>query len=533
MKSKLIILFVVGCAWAGIAQDDSSASTNAPATSAAPATTPTADTPPIATSTAKPEPNTLIPLVQFVDVPLTAAIENLARQANLNYILDPRLNYGQPGPDGKIMAQPNISIRWENLTAEQALYALLNNYDLVLVEDPKTKIARISPKDPAAPDPLVTKVIQLKYASPSNIVTSVQSGLSDKRSRVVTDVRTSQLVVVATEKELVAVEEMIMRLDTPTKQVLIEARLLETSRRPSSVKGVDWSGTLKAQQVRFGNNVDAGEGGRYSHTVTYPTNAVFGGFDILHSYGPNNLINNPNLLWDTAKGFNPATAFLDADGLSAVLSFLNADSDTRILSTPRTITLDNVPATLSVTRTYPIINVSAGTANTAGGSSITYSNLGTILNVTPRISANDCIELKVSPEVSSRAGTETKVAGNLKFDVDLFDLRRFETQVLIPSGNTLVIGGLMSDETGKDYTKVPILGDVPLLGMAFRHESKSQNQRNLIVFITPTIVKDSDFQPTSTDFLKNPVPTDTQTHIKIWDSGKPLDWTKPFRRQTD
>jgi len=97
---------------------------------------------------------------------VTDAIKNLARQAGLNYIMDPAISFGQIGPDGKPIPQPSVSIRWENVTAEQALNALLNTYKLQLIEEPKTKIARITIKDPAAPDPLVTRIIQLKFANP-------------------------------------------------------------------------------------------------------------------------------------------------------------------------------------------------------------------------------------------------------------------------------------------------------------------------------------------------------------------------------
>src|ERR1017187_10530942 len=149
----------------------------------------------------------VIPLIVMDDVALTDAIQNLARQANLNYLLDPAINFGQPGPEGKPV-QPHVSIRWENVSAQQALLALLNNYNLQLVEDPKTDIARITTKDPAAPPTLVTKIIQLKFASPSNTVAAVQSLLMDKRSKVMPDNRTSQLVVVSTENEMNDIEKM-------------------------------------------------------------------------------------------------------------------------------------------------------------------------------------------------------------------------------------------------------------------------------------------------------------------------------------
>jgi type IV pilus assembly protein PilQ len=471
---------------------------------AAPATTITETT--VVTVTTNSEPDAVvIPTIVMDEVPLTDAIKNLARQAGLNYILDPKVSFGPAGPDGKPVI-PNISIRWEKVTAQQALTTLLTTYSLQLVEDPKTHIARITVRDPAAPDPLVNKIIQLKYASPSNMMVAVATMVDGKRSKVMGDIRTSQLVVVATEKEFEAVDKMVASLDTPTKQVLIEARLLETSMNPSTVKGLDWTGTLQAQHLAFGNNlqskpVTSGE------SANQPLSSLW-----------------PKMMFDTAKGFNPATAFLDADGLNAVFSFINQNSEARVISAPRTVTLDNEPATLSVTRATPIINVTAGTANTTGGSQITYTNLGIILHVTPRISANNFVNLSVQPEVSRVFDTVTKVVNGSTSQADEYDIRKIDTQVMIPSGHTLVLGGLVQDDTRTSNTKVPLMGDIPGLGHLFRSDSKSRQKNNLLVFITPTIVQDEDFQPTKSTFLKTPMGTIEDKPWSAWDSGKPVDW---------
>jgi len=460
------------------------------------------------------QPGAVIPLIVMDDVPLTDAIKNLARQAGLNYILDPKVAFGQPGPDGRPIPQPSVSIRWENVSAGQALSALLGTYNLQLVEDPKSKIARVTVKDPAAPDPLVTRVLQLKYASPTNIVNAVQSALIDKRSRVVPDVRTSQLVVLATEKELADLEPMVESLDTPTRQVLIEARLLETSMNPKTTKGMDWSGTLQGQHLAFGNNLQ-----------TPPA---------ISSVNPVLATDWPKMLFDTAHGFNPATAFLDADGVNAVFSFLNTYAEAKVISSPRTVTLDNEPARIEVVRASPIIQITPGSVQTAGGSSITYTNLGVILHVTPRISANNLINLKVIPEVSRIFDTVTKLVsvgtgGTGQYQADEYDIRKIETRVLIPSGNTLVLGGLVQDDIRSGSTKVPILGDIPVMGYLFRSDSKSRQKSNLMVFVTPTIVEDSDFHPTHSKFLKEtPIPTSDELdgEWSSWDSGKPRDWSQ-------
>jgi type II secretory pathway component GspD/PulD (secretin) len=473
-----------------------------------------------------------IPLIQFQDVPITTAIENLSRQAGINYLLDPKIGYGQPDANGQIKTEPTLSIRWENITAEQALLALLDNYGLQLIKDRQTGIARVTVKDPTAPPALVTRVVQLKYSSVSNMIDSVQAALIDKRSRVLADTRTSQMVVVATQPEQDGVDTLVSQLDKPTRQVLIETKLVEISSNPSTSKGVDWSGTLGAQHVGFGNNLLVNQptfapGAQFQQLVS---STLSGG--VLTS--SNALLNSQqlsplSLVANTASGFG-SIGFLNADGVSAVISFLNQSSDAQVVSTPRVVTLDNEMATISVTRAFPVINVTASTANTTGGSSITYSNIGTVLQVTPRISANDYIWLKVTPDVSSFFGTVTKIIQGSTFQADEFDSRHIDTQVLIPNANTLVMGGLVKDNPNATYTKVPLLGDIPGLGYLFRSENKSLDKDDLLIFITPTIVKDNDFNPTATDFLK------TQPNLSkspmnpntIWDGAKPRgDWSNP------
>src|ERR1035437_8764039 len=140
-----------------------------------------------------------IPLIQYSDIALTVAIESLARRAGINYMLDPKIGFGQPDANGQVRVDPTLSIRWENISAENALLALLDNYNLQLTRDKKTGIDRVTPKDPLAKPPLITHVVQLQYASVSDMMDSVQSTFTDTRSKVIADRRTSQLIVVATD----------------------------------------------------------------------------------------------------------------------------------------------------------------------------------------------------------------------------------------------------------------------------------------------------------------------------------------------
>ena len=500
MKAKIAIVTLVGLSACNLAWSQNEAAASKPATPAAVAAS---------ASTGK------IPLIEFREVLLTTAIDNLARQAGINYILDPKVGFGQPDERGQVKPQPNISIRWENLTAEQALNALIGTYGLQLITDSKTGISRVTIKDPAALDPLVTKVVQLKFASPSNMVTSVQTVLNDKRSKVIADVRTSQLVVSATEKEQEAVEKLVTRLDTQTKQVLIEAKIMETTLSPKTSKGIDWSGTLDNQKLSIGNNAVGATpsfpGGGTPPAA--PTPQIPGGI----------LSVDPKVVLGTAG--SQLTTFLNADGLKVAMSFLNSSGKTKVVSEPRMVTLDNQKATIDVGLLFPIVNVSAGTANTAGGSQISYSNLTVNLDVTPRIAANNFIELKVQQGVLRLGNKVQSQVGGVNNNVDSFLSRRLDTTVLIPSGNTLVMGGLIQDENINSSTKVPLLGDIPGVGLLFRHSIKALNRQSLTIFITPTVVQDSDFQPTQTDYLKTTGNEELKENWSAWDSGKPLDWS--------
>jgi type II secretory pathway component GspD/PulD (secretin) len=526
------------------------APTNAPAVVATTVTTNT--TLPAATGTNAPAAAPAaplvetIPLIQFSDVPITTAIEHLARQAGINYMLDPKIGYGQPDQNGQVRPEPQLSIRWENITAESALLALLDNYGLQLIVDKKTGIDRVAMKDPTAPPPLITRVVQLQYAGVSNITTAVQSVLTDKRSRVLADVRTSQMLVVATDPEQQSVDTLVAELDKPTRQVLIETKLVEISSAPTAKRGIDWSGTMSAQSVTFGNgNVSGGNqintpGPIVSSTQVLPSgktgkttsrtsqSSISGVLD--------QAIGGSGWSASTVAGLIPAAAFLNADGVSAVISFLNASYDAQTYSTPRVVTLDNETAHIRVIRGYPIMSISGGTANASGSASVTYSNVGTILDVTPRISANDKIWLDVIPEVSSLFGEETVTQQNgtggtsSTFSIPIFDSRKIESKVIVPNGNTLVIGGLVQDNPNATYSKVPFLGDIPGLGWAFHSESKSMTKDNLIIFITPTIVRDADYQQSVTTFLQSKPRTMGQTmnpHMP-WDGAEPESgWNNP------
>jgi len=111
-------------------------------------------------------------------------------------------------------------------------------------------------------------------------------------------------------------------------------------------------------------------------------------------------------------------------------------------------------------------------------------------------------------------------------EAPVFARRKVITRAMVPSGSTLVLGGLVNDEKQRSMTKVPLFGDLPLIGAAFRKDSKTRNKQNLIIFVTPTILEDSAYHPDNGDgdFIKTKRTQSNDTPVSPWDSGKPYDW---------
>lgn len=487
--------------------------------------------------------------LKYDDMELTDLIKSLALQAEINVLFDPRLTQVTRTADGTVVPAAKVpAFRMTNVTARQALEAILANNDLQMVHDPKTNTYRVAPKAKDTVEPQTMRMVQLKYTSPTNIVT-ILTGILSTRAKVIPDPRTQALIISATEREWDFLNEVLEKIDTPTMQVLIEARILETSRSPQSLRGIDWSGTLQNQSVAFGNGSVTGNYNVNSPGATTTSSTTLpGGRTITSSTtAPATITENlttaigsvvPGFNVNTRSGLNPAVGFLNADGVKATLSFLNTDSETEVISTPRSVMMDGQTARLAVTRAFPIFQVTPGSANTPAAASVTYTNLGTILEVTPRIAANSNIALKVVPEVSNIDSKDTQTINGQVNQANVYAIRKIETQVMIPSGFTLVMGGLITDNINKSYNKVPFLGDVPGLGWAFRKESKNRNKSNLLIFVTPTLIQTDHFQapntdflqgqtgPTGADFLRTRPPVLEDKPESFIDSGKPRELGK-------
>ena len=155
------------------------------------------------------------------------------------------------------------------------------------------------------------------------------------------------------------------------------------------------------------------------------------------------------------------------------------------------------------------------------------NEVGVKLTVTPRIAGPTNVLLDVRPEISAQAGVVSETLNGQVNQAPSFSRSRIVTQASVPSGYTLVLGGLDQDVLTKSFTKVPFLGDMPGLGYLFRSDSKSHSKQTILIFVTPTIIRDTDYQPANDQFLKLKPEAPSGIKEAPWDTGEPYDWTKP------
>jgi general secretion pathway protein D len=175
------------------------------------------------------------------------------------------------------------------------------------------------------------------------------------------------------------------------------------------------------------------------------------------------------------------------DNFAMLLSVLRDDSNSNILSTPSAVVMDNEEASLLVGQEIPVTTgESLGTNNLTPFRTTAREEIGIKLEIKPQINEADSVALFIRQEVSSIAGSQLPNSSDL-----ITNKREIETTVLADNGEILVLGGLISEDVQESINKVPLLGDLPILGALFRSSAKSVQERNLMIFLRPTILRDS------------------------------------------
>ena len=291
------------------------------------------------------------------------------------------------------------------------------------------------------------------------------------------DDSTNALIITASAKDYkTLVEELISKLDIPRRQVFLEAVVMELEvfrRNQAGASGYAGAGNSSILGFgSFGFNDFSAMSGMFDPTSFFASPGMLGGLLSRDTV----TINVPS----TGGG----TTELTIPSFAAFLNFLQTYRDANIVSTPNLMTLDNQKASIEVTRIqYATKTTQSGTT---GFQSIEPYPLeaGLTLEITPQISEGDSVRLEINHKLSNFTGDPgpTGAAPQTK--------RQIQTTVMAMDGQTVVLGGLMEDVVTHDKSKVPILGDIPLLGFLFKSSTSSTTKNNLLVFITPHVLRD-------------------------------------------
>ncbi len=305
---------------------------------------------------------------------------------------------------------------------------------------------------------------------------------------------TNSLIITAPPGMMKTFESVIRQLDIRLAQVLVEAIIVEVSENKAKELGVQWlfagNDTQPAGATNFTNtgvgiiNI-AGASAMNRGTENGSTTVVNPDTGISTTTTNRTDGDNGAALGQMLSGVQGLAVGIANKGLdwAMFLRALGTDTDSNILSTPSIMALDNQKASIHVGQEVPIITGSATGSNNANPfQTVARQEIGVKLEITPQINEGDAVILELSQEVSS-------VAGATSTDI-VINKRTIKTSVLVESGSTIVIGGLIDDDIQESTQKVPLLGDIPIIGYLFSSKATTKTKRNLMVFIRPTIVRD-------------------------------------------
>ena len=284
--------------------------------------------------------------------------------------------------------------------------------------------------------------------------------------KITADAATNSLIVVAAKEDYEVIEQIIAKLDIPRSMVFIECLIMEVNVTKEFSVGTEWR-VFGATDVGSKSGAVGGgfSGSGYATLTDMATTGTLGA-------------------GGTVGIFSEAVkiAGIDFPNLAAVVEAYKKDKDVHIISTPQVLTTDNKEARIYIGKNVPFLTRQSTSTTDIDYSSYEYKDVGTTLKITPRINQERLVRLDISQEVTK---LETAVG-----DVRPTTLKRtIDTTVIIQDGQTVVIGGLIDDSAGLTEYKVPLLGDIPILGWLFRSQSQSKDKTNLFVFLTPRVVR--------------------------------------------
>jgi type IV pilus assembly protein PilQ len=413
----------------------------------------------------------------------------------------------------------NLTLRLKDVPWDQALDIILQakglskrkNGNVVLIAPTdelaaKEKLALEAQAAVSDLEPVRTESFALSYAEAEDLrkmLTDKDQKILSKRGNATMDERTNTLFIQDTGGRLEEARRLIQQLDVPVRQVLIEARIVVADDKWGKQLGVRFgtqsafhtnnynvgmSGTLTDTATPVGNNPAS----RGSSNLALPYGlggATQGFFTGTGQYGLIPIGGNPeqlnvNLPVVGAAGQLALTILNLGSGnlVNVELSALEADNRGKVVSSPRVITADKKKAVIAQGTEIPYL-----VATASGATAVSFKPATLELSVTPRITPDDRIIMDLDVKKDSIGQFITTALGQ----IPAIDTKKVSTQVLVDNGDTIVLGGIFEQTTRTTVTKVPLLGDLPVVGYLFKNTSKQDDKTELLIFVTPKIVKDA------------------------------------------
>ena len=406
--------------------------------------------------------------LMFQDIEIRAVLQIIAQHTGLNLVASDTV-------------RGNLTLRLQNVPWDQALDIILKTKGLdkridgnVMLVAPAQEIAAReeaeleSSRKVAELAPLRTELIQINYAKASEIASllkAAENSLLSERGSVSVDERTNTLLVQDTADKLEEVRELSRKLDVPVRQVQIESRIVTASSGWTEELGVQWGATkIRSETTLSGSlpasndlNAQIGSGTTDlsdSLNVSLPVAGAAGSFGLTYA--------------NLSKGL-----ILDLE-----LSALENENRGEVIASPRVITANQKEAHIEAGEEIPFQN-----ATSSGATSVQFKKAVLSLTVTPQITPDDRIILDLTVTQDTR-GEDTPSGPAI-------NTQQVTTQVLVDNGQTVVLGGIYQQRTNRDETKVPFFGDIPGLGWMFTHKADTRAKQELLIFVTPKILKES------------------------------------------
>ncbi len=410
--------------------------------------------------------------LNFQNVDVRSLLQVIADFTNLNIITSDSVG-------------GTITLRLKDVPWDQALDIILQSKGLDMRKN--GNVVLVAPRDEIAAkeklelearnqiqdlEPLRSEAFVVNYQKAEDVrklLSDEKQRLISKRGSVAVDPRTNQIFVQDTTARLEDVRRLLQRIDIPVPQVLIEARIVEADDRFSRNLGVRFGYGRVTNEVAVGGN-------NALPSLPGAPGGTTGGVSVINS-------NNVNLPAAGLGGFSPGSFNLTLFNSSLTrlinleLNALEADGRGKIISSPRVVTADKVQAVIEQGTEIPYQQ-----ATSSGATSVAFRKAVLKLEVTPQITPEGAIFLDVRVNKDSR-GVDTSAGPAI-------DTKNVQTQVLVENGGTVVLGGIYEQQDRTTVTKVPLLGDLPVIGVLFKNTATVNDRTELIIFITPRVLSE-------------------------------------------